>query len=215
MSEELNGLLLAEGDDARKEAEKKNSRKKVNYVKLKDGGQLRGFLLTTQFMMYMRHGDFEKGIKSHTCKDPKNGKSCLSCQHGVKRTKSTLVPFYNIDANQVEVFDASNKAMKVIYAYKDEYEEEATTTPISLKRSGDDTGTTYSLMPIRVKPAEKELFKVPEDIVIDAEFYLGALNPPDDDYIKKLIGIQAAADENIESIPEEGLGDIKDDDLPF
>lgn len=214
MSEELNDLLLAEGDDARKEAEKKNSRKKVNYVKLKDGGQLRGFLLTTDFKMYFRHGDFEKGIKSHTCKDPRTGKNCLSCQHGVKRTKSTLVPFYNVDTQQVEVFDASNKAMKVIYAYVDQYEEESTTTAIALIRSGDDTGTTYSLMPIRVKAAEKALFTVPEEIVIDAEFYLGALNPPDDEYIRKLIGLETAADENIEPLPEIP-NDISDDDLPF
>jgi hypothetical protein len=212
MSEELNGLLLAEGADARKEAEKKNSRKKVNYVKLKDGGQLRGFLLTTDFVMYFRHGDFEKGIKSHTCKDPKNGKACLSCQHGVKRTKSTLVPFFNVDTQQVEVFDASNKAMKPIYAYKDEYEEESTTTAIALIRSGEDTGTTYTLMPIRVKKAEEALFKVPEDVKIDAEFYLSALNPPDDDYIRKLIGLEAAADEPIESLSD---SEVKDDDLPF
>jgi hypothetical protein len=214
MSEELNDLLLAEGDDARKEAEKKNSRKKVNYVKLKDGGQLRGFLLTTDFKMYFRHGDFEKGIKSHTCKDPKTGKNCLSCQHGVKRTKSTLVPFFNVDTQQVEVFDASNKAMKVIYAYTDQYEEDSTVTAIALIRSGDDTGTTYSLMPIRVKKAEEALFTVPEGVVIDAEFYMGALNPPDDDYVRKLIGLEAAADEKIESIPD-GQTDIKEDDLPF
>lgn len=211
MSEELNDLLLAEGDEARKEAEKKNTHKKVNYVKLKDGQQLRGFLLTTDFKMYFRHGDFEKGIKSHTCKDPRTGKNCLSCQHGVKRTKSTLVPFFNVDTQQVEVFDASNKAMKAIYAYKDEYEEEAVTTPIALKRSGDDTTTTYSLMPIRVKKAEEELFKVPVDVVIDAEFYLGALNPPDDEYIRKLIGLEAVEEEAIEIIPT----DISDDELPF
>lgn len=214
MSEDFNDFLLAEGDEARKEAEKKTSRKKVNYVKLKDGGQLRGFLLTTDLKMYFRHGDFEKKIKSHTCKDPRTGKNCLSCQHGVKRAKSTLVPFFNVDTQQIEVFDASNKAVKPIYAYIDQYEEDATVTPIALIRSGDDTGTTYSIMPIRVKAAEKELFKVPEGVAIDAEFYMGALNPPDDDYIKKLLGLEAASDENIESIPEEGLN-IGEDDLPF
>jgi hypothetical protein len=214
MNEELNDLLLAEGDDARTEAEKKSARKKITYVKLKDGGQLRGFLLTTDFKMYYRHGDFEKKIKSHTCKDPKTGKGCISCQHGVKRAKSTIVPFFNVDTQQVEVFDASNKAMKPIYAYKDQYEEDATVTPIALIRSGDDTGTTYNVMPIRVKAAEKELFKVPEDVVIDGEFYLSALNPPDDDYVRKLIGLEAATDEKIESLPEITT-DIKDDDLPF
>jgi hypothetical protein len=214
MSENANDFFLAEGDAARAEAEKKNSRKKVAYVKLKDGGQLRGFLLTTNLMMYMRHGDYEKGIKSHTCKDPKNGKNCLSCQHGTKRSKSILVPFFNVDTQQVEVFDASPKASKVVYSYIDEYEEEAVTTPIALKRSGDDTGTTYSLMPIRLKAAEKELFKVPEGVVIDNEFYMNALNPPDDDYIRKLLGLEAAADENIEPLPEVNTEDGSDE-LPF
>jgi hypothetical protein len=209
MSEELNDLLLAEGDSARREAEKKNSRKKVNYVKLKDGEQLRGFLLTTDLKMYFRHGDFEKGIKSHTCKDPRNGAKCLSCQHGVKRTKSTLVPFFNVDTQQVEVFDASNKAVKVIYAYIDQYEEDATSTPIALIRSGSDTGTTYALMPLRVKAAEKELFKVPEDVVIDAEFYLSALNPPDDEYVRKLLGLGEVADEEIKAI------DLAEDESAF
>jgi hypothetical protein len=204
-----NDLFLAEGSDARAEAEKKNSRKKTNYVKLKDGEQLRGFLLTSDLKMYFRHGDYEKGIKSHTCKDPRNGKACLSCQHGVKRTKSTLVPFYNVDSQQVEVFDASNKAVKVIYAYIDQYEEDATTTPIALIRSGADTGTTYALMPLRVKAAEKELFQLPTDVVIDAEFYLSALNPPDDDYVRKLIGLEAVADENIVAI------DLKEDESVF
>lgn len=201
MSEQnVNDLFLAEGDEARKEAEKKNTRKKVNYVKLKDGEQLRGFLLTTDLKMYFRHGDFEKGIKSHTCKDPRNGKTCISCQHGVKRAKSTLVPFFNVDTQQVEVFDASNKAVKAIYAFLDQYEEDSLTTPIALIRSGADTGTTYSLMPIRVKAAEKELFTVPADVAIDGDFYLSALNPPDDDYIRKLLGLDTVADENIVAI---------------
>lgn len=206
---EVNDLFLAEGDDARKEAEKKTNRGKTNYVKLKDGEQLRGFLLTTDFKMYMNHGDFTAGIKSHTCKDPKHGKDCLSCQHGVKRSKKTIVPFYNVDTQQVEVFDASSKAMKGIYAYKDEYEEEATTTPIALKRSGSDTGTTYSMMPIRVKAAEQELFKVPEGIVIDNEFYIGVLNPPDDEYIKQLLGLDVANDAEVTPL------EITDDALPF
>ncbi|HDR8003383.1 hypothetical protein HB667_26590 [Bacillus cereus] len=217
MSLNVNDLILAEGDEARKLAEEKK-KKKTSYVKLKDGEQLRGFLLTTHFMMYMRHGDYNKGIKSHTCLDPKNGKNCLSCQHGTKRVKATLVPFYNVDTNQIEVFDASNKAMKVINSYKDEYEEEATTTPIALKRSGEDTSTTYSLMPIRVKPAEKDLFVLPEDVKIDNEFYLSALNPPDEDYIREILGLTAAPAESHGDSPVVELDkptDISDDDLPF
>lgn len=205
----VNDFFLAEGDDARKEAEKKTSRKKTNYVKLKDGEQIRGFLLTTDLKMYFRHGDFEKGIKSHTCKDPHNGSNCLSCKHGVKRTKSTLVPFFNVDSQQIEVWDASNKAVKAVYAFIDQYEEDSLTTPIALIRSGADTSTTYNIMPIRVKAAEKELFQVPADIEIDAEFYLSALNPPDDEYVRKLLGLDSVADENIVAI------DLAEDESAF
>lgn len=211
---ELNDLMLADGDDARKEAEKKTDRSKTNYVKLKDGEQIRGYLLTTRFVMYMNHGDYNKGIKSHTCKDPKHGKDCLSCQNGVKRTKKTIVPFFNIDTKRVEIFDASNKAMKGIYKFTDEYEEESLTTPISLSRSGEDTSTTYTILPVRVKAAEKELFQLPENLpVLDGEFYLGILNPPEDDYIRELLGLTAEA--GIEPVGDQGQLDIKDDDLPF
>lgn len=209
MNELLNDLILADGEDVRKEGEKKPSRDKTNYVKLKDGQQLRGFLLTDNFVMYMRHGDYEKGIKSHTCRDPRHGVNCISCQHGVKRVKSTIVPFYNVDTQQVEIFDASNKAMKAIFAFCDEYEGEVTTTAVALKRSGASTDTTYALMPVRIKPAEKELFQVPSDIVIDAEFYMAVLNPPDDEYVKKLIGIADETEEQIQTI------DLTEDEMKF
>jgi hypothetical protein len=196
MSNELNDFLLADGEETRKEVEKKEGRKKTNYVRLKDGESLRGFLLADNFKMYQAHNDFEKRIKTHTCKNPKNNPdlTCLSCIHGVKRTKKAIIPFYNIDTQQIEIFDASKKALKVIYAFVDEYEEEATTTPISLTRSGSDTDTTYSLQAARVKKAEQDVFVKPEGIVLDNEFYNNVLNIPSDEYIKKLIGLKTEED---------------------
>lgn len=209
----INDFILGKGEDARKKNEEKPmTRKKTIYVKLKDGESIRGFLLTTEFVMYMAHGDFNKRIKTHTCKDPKNGKDCLSCRHGVKRSKKTIVPFYNVDTKQVEIFDASPTAMKAVYSFVDQYEEEATTTPVVLTRSGDDTKTTYTLMPVRVKAAEKALFEVPESVKIDDEFYEGVLNIPDDEYVRQLIGLDEE-DEEVKDLgneSEEGL-----DDLPF
>jgi hypothetical protein len=113
----------------------------------------------------------------------------------VKRTKKAIVPFYNVDTKQVEIFDASPKALKVVYAFVDEYEEDSTTTPIALTRSGSEKDTTYTLMPVRVKAAEKELFVKPDDIVLDENFYRSALNVPDDAYVKKLLGITAEQQE--------------------
>lgn len=210
----INDFILAEGDETRKQVNKKPmERKKTNYVKLRDGESLRGFLLTTDFVMYINHGDFNKRIKSHTCKDPKNGVNCLSCQHGVKRTKKTIVPFYNVDTKQVEIFDASNGAMKAIYAFTDEYEGDSTVTPISLKRAGGGTDTTYSIMPIRVKAAEQSLFEIPKDIKIDAEFYEGVLNVPDDDYVRELLGLNTVSDADIQPLDDEGIGEVGDVDV--
>jgi hypothetical protein len=185
----LDELILAVGNEA-KEAIASTVCKKKHYVALKDGQQLRGFLLTTKFVMYISHSDFKQGIKSHVCTDPKHGKSCLSCQYGVRRQKKTIVPFWNVDTKQVEIFDAPNGAMRAIYAYLDEYEDESTTTAIVLMRAGNDTGTRYTLMPIRVKPAEKDLFVIPDNVVIDRHFYESFLQKPSEEYVRKLIGVE-------------------------
>jgi hypothetical protein len=186
----LNDFILASGDDTRKVLESKPM-KKTKYVNLKDGESLRGFLLTTDLKLYMAHGDFQRKIKTHTCKNPKNlpHMTCLSCQHGVKRSKKAIVPFWNVDTQQIEVFDASLKALKVVLAFIDGYEEESTVTPIALTRSGSGTDTTYTLMPVRVRPAEKLLFVKPENIMLDGDFYRRVLNIPDDMYVKQLLGI--------------------------
>lgn len=209
----LNDFILGQGEQARKEAEKKpNSRKKTNYVRLKDGETVRGYLLTTDFVMYLAHGDFNKGIKTHTCKAPKDGVGCISCQHQVKRSKKTIVPIYNVDTKQVEVFDASTTAMKAVYAYVDEYEEEATATPISLSRNGSDTSTTYTMMPVRVKPAEKAIFEIPAELIVDEEFYMNVLNLPSDDYIRELLGL---AKEDAVTAVDDNVVAVGDDELPF
>lgn len=188
----INQFILAEGNAVRREIEgKKQARKKTVYVNLKDGQSLRGFLLASEFIMYMCHNDFKKGIKSHVCKNPRNeaDKVCLSCLHGVKRTKKTIVAFFNVDTQQIEIFNASNKAMKSIYSFIDQYEEESTTTPIVLSRSGNGLDTTYNLMPTRVKAAEQFLFEKPKDIELDDEFYKNVLFIPSDDQVRKLLKI--------------------------
>jgi hypothetical protein len=186
----INDFILSQGDEARRmNEEKPKARSKVNYVSLKDGESLRGFLLTTDFKMYVAHGDYNKRIKTHTCRDPKHGKDCLSCQHGIKRTKKTIVPFFNADTQQVEIFDASVTAMKAIYCFIDQYEEDSTMTPIVLSRTGNSKSTTYTLMPTRVRAAETLLFELPTNIVIDDDLYSRVLNVPSDEYVLKLIGL--------------------------
>lgn len=185
-----NDFFLAYGEDARAEAERERKPKVLRkFIRLKDGESVRGFLMTKHFPVYFQHGDFEKKIHGHTCADPLNGKNCLSCQHGIKRSKKWAVPIYNVDNKQIEVFEASSKSVKAFYSFLDEYEDEALTTPIALKRSGSDQTTTYTVMPIRVKKDEQDLFIKPENVKIDADFYKEILAPPTEDYLRKLLGL--------------------------
>jgi hypothetical protein len=116
---------------------------------------------------------------------------CLSCLHGVKRTKKAIVPFYNVDTNEIEIFDASIKALRVVYAFVDEYEEDAIKTPIILTRYGNGKDTAYSLQAAGVRAAERGFFKKPEGIILHQEFYMQVLYIPDDEYNKRLIGLES------------------------
>lgn len=192
-------FFLAYGADARAEAEKKKVDR--NFVKLKDGESVRGFLLSKHFPVYYQHNDFERKIHAHTCA---NSKSCLSCQHGIKKSKKWAVPIYNVDTKRVELFEASSKSVKNFYSFLDEYEDDALSTPIALKRSGSDQTTTYTVMPIRVKKDEQALFVKPEDIEVTPEFYESVLAPPDEEYLRDLLGLNDEEEiKPIEDAPED------------
>jgi hypothetical protein len=187
----LNDLILGQGDDARKAVEDSNKPKsKTNYIRLKSGESVRGYLLTKDFLAFMQHGDFNRKIHSHVCKDPRSGKDCISCKAAVPRSKVWLVPIYDIDAKSVRIFEAKKKYMAAVYNFVDEYEDEAITTPITLSRTGADAqSTNYSIMPTRVKANEKSLFELPENIEINEDFYMNILNPPSDEYLSELLGL--------------------------
>ncbi len=194
LSDSTGNVFLAEGDDARKTINEK-PRVKTKYVKLKDGESIRGFLMATSLVAYYNHGDYERGIKSFVCADPHNGVNCLGCQHGIKRSKMLVVPFYNVDTQSIEIFDAPPKHGKTVYSFIDEYGDDALSTPITFKRTGEKTSTVYSIMPIPPKAVatEKALFVKPET-VIDRDFYVGVLAVPDAEYIRGLIGLAPIGD---------------------
>jgi hypothetical protein len=192
-------MILGEGDEARKKAEEKNGNKsKTKYLKLGDGGSMRGYLLTGNFVAYMNHNDYEKGIRSHPCTDPKHGKNCISCKAGVKRAKKVLVPFWDADKKEIVVWDAAASKASVAYGFIDTYGDDAFATPIVFTRTGKDTGTTYTLMPLPPKAA-KEVGAPPEDVVIDRAFWEAVMAAPDEDYVRELIGAaKADADEAVD-----------------
>lgn len=193
-------FFLAYGEDARAEAEKKKVDR--NFIRLKDGESVRGFLLSKHFPAYQQHNDFERKIHPHTCADPKKEKDCLSCQHNVPKSKKWAVPIYNVDTKRIELFEASGKAVKNFYSFIDEYEEDALTTPITIKRSGSDQTTTYSVMPVRVKKDEQALFVRPDDVEVTLEFYEAVLAPPDEQYLRGLLGLDD--EDDIKPIEDDG-----------
>ncbi|UOF90990.1 hypothetical protein LSG31_01530 [Fodinisporobacter ferrooxydans] len=189
----INNYFLAEGTEARQINDgQQPKRSRIQYINLKDGQFVCGYILTTDFKMYICHDDYSKKIKQHICKNPKDrpDMNCLSCIHNVKREKRTIVPFFNVDTQQVEILAAKTNIMRIIYAFIDEYDDEAMTTPVVLSRSGTAKDTRYTIMPARVKPAEQLLFEKPMDIMLDNKFYQNILVIPEDDYIRKLLGIQ-------------------------
>jgi hypothetical protein len=210
----LKDLIIGSGETARKAVDSQ-PKKKTNYIRLKDGQSVRGFLLTTEIIAFFQHGDFANKIHSHVCTNPRHesGKQCLSCEYNVPRSKVWLVPFYDIDAGEIRVFEAKKKYMNGIYSFIDQYEEESTTTPVVLTRSGSDAqSTTYTLMPLRVKPAEKDLFAVP-NVTIDDSFYGDVLQPLSEEYHKQLLRITSSQEEEFEEETEVDLLDSLQSDL--
>lgn len=202
-------FLLAYGDEARKEALKGGT----EYIKLKDGESVRGFFPTTKYVMILEHNDFEKKINTHMCRDPHHRKDCLSCQHGVKRVKTFVIPFYNVDKKVVQLWKISqdenskkkNKHMTVVERFFEQYEGAVENTPVTLSRSGTKAETSYQIMPIPPNQAakQKDLFVLPDDIVIDKEFFAFHLTPPDEAFQRKLLKLDNE-EESIEPIEGEG-----------
>lgn len=156
-------LILAEGDDARKNNEKKTNSVKVRF--LKKDQTFRGRFMSAKFDQFAQHGDYEKKIQSHACLDPKNKKSCVSCKAGVKRTLKTLVFWYDVDAKEIVVRDMSKTAMASVYKVTDKYAK--TLDKKVFEVSMGDKGA-MTILPI--DPDEGEVFaEIPPDAVIDED----------------------------------------------
>lgn len=183
------------GDEARKAA----TQNKREFLKLQDGESVRGFFPTKNYISFLEHGDFDRKINSHLCKDPHHKKDCLSCQHGVKLSKAFIVPFYDVDKQQILLWkttapqDKKSKHLDVLEGFFNQYEDDATSTPVVFSRSGEKASTSYSIMVIPPKQVEKnkDLFVLPDDLVIDKQFYSELISPPDEAYHRKLLKLDA------------------------
>lgn len=219
---------MASGEEAREINEQSSEQRlKINYIRLKEGEFVRGYLLgdvvvktvdgedktVPQYHMFASHGDWQRRIHNHACSDPRNATNCLSCQQGVARDKLTIVPFWDIDARELRIWTAKKGHMRDLYSFFDLYGEDSTKTPVFIKRVGKGKETKYQVLPAPpTKPAEKKLWEYPSDVVIDDSVYMSVVQPPKEDYLRKLLGLDAGAveDADIVAIPD---GSEEDDPL--
>lgn len=160
----------------------------------------------SDFKAYKQHGDWNRNIHSHGCADPRTGAGCISCQQGVAASTVTIVPFYDIDAKAIRVFEAKKKHMKAVYGFIDLYGEDAPTTGVYLTRNGTGTATTYSVnaAPPNVLKKEAALWTLPDDVMasLNDDFYWTIIAPPTEEYLRKLLGLDAV--DNADIVPLDG-----------
>jgi hypothetical protein len=177
----IENLILAEGDEARKNNEKKTSNRKVRF--LKSGQSVKARFITSKFVQYAQHGDFEKKIQSHACLDPKGKTNCPSCKVGVKRAVKTLVFLYDVENGEIVVRDLAKSSMAPIYEFTDSYGDKdnefavrSTPVKVTLGEKG-----AITVMPLAPKDA-KGVAEIPDDVVIDEDLlaYVMGVRTPDE-----------------------------------
>jgi uncharacterized protein YdhG (YjbR/CyaY superfamily) len=192
MTETVN-YFVAEGNEAKAQAEAPSVQHvKNNYVRLKAGESIRVILLDASFPNYAGHGDYNLKIPSHVCTAPRAGMECKSCDAGIKRSIKYLVPFYDVDAKQVVLFDTSKKHVASVYNIIDTYAEDVYDEVFLLKRTGASAqDTSYSLIPL--PPKQKVGLSLPDDVKVlemgsqeRSDFYANILRAPSDEYLAKI-----------------------------
>lgn len=189
----MNNFIVAEGEEAKRISEQSSEpSQKIPYVRLKGGESIRVRLLDKDFPSYYNHNDYEKRIPSHLCTAPRAGMSCKSCDAGIKRSIKYLVPLFNVDTQEVMLWDASKKHIQGLYALIDTYGDEVTSEVFQLKRTGNGAqDTTYSFIPL--PPKQKTGINLGEVVAFErgtqerSDFYSSVLRPPTEEYLAKIL----------------------------
>lgn len=215
----LDELMLGMGEDADKAMEAKAGGAKVNYFRLKDGETAR-VLFVGKPVTFLQHNDYNAGIKSHACIDPKgaNG-TCPSCKQGVKRSKKSVVPLWNIESGQLE-FAVWGK--KEYAAYKTHVENYGTDEPAYISVAGKGTEKVMTVGPIPPKQKNKDgKFGVTDEAkeqAVDADTIMRAMFVLEPAKMERLlrgepISDKAAAEAGVTPTGAGTSGE--DDDVPF
>jgi hypothetical protein len=183
-------LLTARGEEAKKSAtEKKIDFDKV-FIRLKDGDSVRVRLLEINPKTvgeYKAHNHFQKKIFTTPCVEPAGMECpyCVAANSGVEgwekfyARKRYLISFYDIDAGEVRVWDATKQHGETILKLMEEYDESKDDMPFTFKRTGSGpSDTTYNLIPIlKLDEKGKELFEAGANVEIPDDFFDKILVP--------------------------------------
>src|SRR5699024_3823772 len=183
-------LFTARGQEAKQSATAKKVDFDKAYIRLKDGDSVRVRLLgitDTTVAEYKAHGDFKKGIYTAPCIAPMGVECpyCVASNSGVEgwekfyARKRYLITFYDIDAGEVRVWDASKQQGESMLNMMEEYAESKDDMAFNFKRTGSGASdTAYHLLPILKLDAKgKELFEAGADIEIPNDFFDSVLIP--------------------------------------
>jgi len=189
------GIISAKGQQAKESANKGGSDidfKKV-FIKLKDKEGIKVRILSAEdYVEYMAHGSFNKGIYTQPCTKGVGGE-CALCEaskheggepdaygkpewNHLYAKKRYVFAFADIETGETRVFDATKNQAKSIIDSIDEYADNVKEIMFTFKRVGSGTDTAYSLSPVlKMKAAEQESFDKFDESVAEVSFFEAVL----------------------------------------
>lgn len=179
-------VITKKGSEAAKSANAKAIDFKKVYLRLKDGESVKVRLLSAEdYVEYLAHGSFNKGIFTQPCIEP-TGERCALCEAAkydkdwkvLSRKKRYLFAMYDLEERMIRLFDASKAQATALISTIEEYRDSLDEIAFTFKRTGEKTSTTYTLSPIlKLTGSAKEAFDAAEGETVDINFYEQALNP--------------------------------------
>lgn len=185
-------IITAKGKQAAESANKEKGNqidfKKV-FIKLKDGESMKVRLLSAEdYVEYMAHGSYNKGIYTQPCIKPA-GEKCALCEasnyeggekdafgkaewNHLYAKKRYIFAFADLETGELRVFDASKNQAKGLIASIEEYAEDINDVAFTFKRVGTSKDTTYTLNPIlKMKGDDKTNFEALNGQEVEMSFY--------------------------------------------
>ncbi|CDQ21725.1 hypothetical protein [Halobacillus karajensis] len=160
------------------------------YIRLKkdqDSAKVRLLSVTDQTVgQYKAHNDYKKNIYTAPCIEPLGEECpyCVALNSGVEGwekfypKKRMIITFVDLETGKVKAWDASGKQGESVKKQILQYEGNKDQFPFKLVRNGEDTDTSYSLMPI-LSPTEQDTknFEKAKEVEVPEDFLDSVLIP--------------------------------------